>query len=144
MNWKRYKHWSYFRGKSHFKEDGTQNYLVFQPINKYFKKISNSDHISEWKSKRLSDEVIKPPTTTSDNSLARALNYVGNKIRVQFDGDCLKQDKITYTHGTIVNTYIIYELISPLKYFDLTLENCLFGAVKSTKNADIDKYKNSG
>ena len=92
----------------------------------------------------MSDEVIKPPTTTSDNSLARALNYVGNKIRVQFDGDCLKQDKITYTHGTIVNTYIIYELISPLKYFDLTLENCLFGAVKSTKNADIDKYKNSG
>ena len=24
---------SYFRGKSHFEEDGTQNYLVFQPIN---------------------------------------------------------------------------------------------------------------
>ena len=23
---------SYFRGKSHFKEDGTQNYLVFQPM----------------------------------------------------------------------------------------------------------------
>ena len=22
----------YFRGKSHFEEDGTQNYLVFQPI----------------------------------------------------------------------------------------------------------------
>ena len=28
---------SYFIGKSHFEEDGTQNYLVFQPINKYFK-----------------------------------------------------------------------------------------------------------
>ena len=24
---------SYFIGKSHFEEDGTQNYLVFQPIN---------------------------------------------------------------------------------------------------------------
>ena len=24
---------SYFRGKSHFEEDGTQNYVVFQPIN---------------------------------------------------------------------------------------------------------------
>ena len=24
---------NYFRGKSHFEEDGTQNYLVFQPIN---------------------------------------------------------------------------------------------------------------
>ena len=27
---------SYFIGKSHFEEDGTQNYLVFQPLNKYF------------------------------------------------------------------------------------------------------------
>ena len=26
---------SYFIGKSHFEEDGTQNYLVFQPLNKY-------------------------------------------------------------------------------------------------------------
>ena len=26
----------YFRGKSHFEEDGTQNYLVFQPIQRYF------------------------------------------------------------------------------------------------------------
>ena len=28
---------SYFIGKSQFEEDGTQNYLVFQPLNKYFK-----------------------------------------------------------------------------------------------------------
>ena len=28
---------SYFIGKSHFEEDGTENYLVFQPINKYLK-----------------------------------------------------------------------------------------------------------
>ena len=33
---------SYFIGKSHFEEDGTQNYLVFQPISRYFK-IGNSD-----------------------------------------------------------------------------------------------------
>ena len=26
----------YFMGKSHFEENGTQNYLVFQPLNKYF------------------------------------------------------------------------------------------------------------
>ena len=38
---------SYFIGKSHFKEDGTQNYLVFQPTNKYFKVIA-SDYISYW------------------------------------------------------------------------------------------------
>ena len=59
---------SYFIGKSHFEEDGTQNYLVFQPINKYFKVITNTDYVSSWKSKGLSAETIKPPST-SDNSL---------------------------------------------------------------------------
>ena len=29
-----------FFGRNHFEEDGTQNYLVFQPLNKYFKVIT--------------------------------------------------------------------------------------------------------
>ena len=37
---------SYFIGKSRFEGDGTQNYLVFQPMTKYFKVISNTDYIS--------------------------------------------------------------------------------------------------
>ena len=28
---------SYFIDKTHFEGDGTQNYLAFQPLNKYFK-----------------------------------------------------------------------------------------------------------
>ena len=42
---------SYFRGKSHFEEDGTQNYLVFQPIGRYFKVVASTDYVSSWKSK---------------------------------------------------------------------------------------------
>ena len=50
-----------------------------------------------------------------------------------------------YTHGTIVNIYIIYELgASGSNDSDPTLKNCLFGAVTLTKNADIDKYGYSG
>ena len=60
-----------FIGKSHFDEDGTQNYLVFQPIIRYFKLITNTDYVSSWKSKGLSTESIKPPTA-SDNSLTPA------------------------------------------------------------------------
>ena len=30
----------YFRGKSHFEEDGTQKYLVFQPMYRYFKRVA--------------------------------------------------------------------------------------------------------
>ena len=96
---------SYFIGKSHFEEDGTQNYLVFQPLNKYFKVIASTDYVSSWKSKGLSDKTIKPPST-SDNSLTRAVSYYDTKTRVKFTGSCLKQPKISCTHSTIVNIYI--------------------------------------
>ena len=63
---------------------------------------------------------------------------------MKFNGSCLKQDKFTYNHGTIVNIYIVYKLSSNLNKFDFVLEDCLFGAVKLTKNADTNKYKHSG
>ena len=93
---------SYFIGKNHFDEDGTQSYLVFQPLNKYFAVITNIDYILPWKSKGLSAGSIKPPTT-SDNSLTPAMSYYGTKTRVIFTGSCLKQLKISYTHGKVVN-----------------------------------------
>ena len=55
----------YFIGKSHFEEDGTQSYLVFQSLNRYFAMIANTDYASLWKSKGLSAETIKPPTTSA-------------------------------------------------------------------------------
>ena len=88
----------YFRGKSHFEEDRTQNYLVFQPINRYFKVIDNKKYISSWKSKGLSDETIKPPAT-SDNSLSPLIGYLGNKIRVKFSGSRLKQPNIFFVYS---------------------------------------------
>ena len=130
-------------GKSHFDEDGTQNYLVFQPINRYFKVIVNTDYFWSWKSKGLSAETINP-TATSDNSLSPALSFYTAKTRVKFNGICLKQPKLSYTHGTIVNIYIAYELDASSSHTnDPTLKNCLFGAVTLTKNADIDKYRYS-
>ena len=134
----------YFIGKSHFGEDGTQNYLVFQPMYRYFKMITNTDYISSWKSKGLSDESIKPPAT-SDNSLTPALNYYGTKARVKFTGSCLKQSKIPYSYEKVVNIFIFYELgASGSHNNDPTLKNCLFGAVTLTKNTDIDTYGYSG
>ena len=102
---------SYFIGKSHFEEDGLQNYLVFQSMVRYFKvnTITNTSHVSSWKSGGLFAESIKP-STTSDNSLTPELNNYGTKTRVKFNGSCLQQSKISYTHSTIVNIYIVYEL----------------------------------
>ena len=92
--------------------DGHQAYLIFQSVCKYFKTITNTDYISSWKSKGLSGESIKPPTT-SNRSLTPALSYYDYNIRVKVTGSCLKQSKITYTHKKVVNIYIVYELIAP-------------------------------
>ena len=69
----------------------------------------------------------------------------GNKLKLKFNGSCLKQDKITYSHGKIVNIYIVYEISKNYNIRDYpTLENCLFGAVSLIKNADFDNYKYFG
>ena len=73
-------------------------------MNKYLK-IANSDYVFSWKSKGLSNESITPPS--APNFLNPSLNYLDTKIRVRFSGSCLKQDKITYTHGKIVNIYTV-------------------------------------
>ena len=74
---------SYFIGKSHFKEDGVQNYLVFQPLNKYFEVITNANtkYISLWQYEGLSNETIKPPAT-SDYKLNPKVDHYGSKTRL--------------------------------------------------------------
>ena len=89
----------------------------------------------------MSDEVIKHP----DNILAPTPEYNSKRMYLVFNGGCLKQVEVIYDHDKIVNIYIVYDLKSTLNYNpDFTLENCLFGAVKLTKNADVNKYKYSG
>ena len=103
--------------------------------------MGNGEYIYFWKPKGLSDEPINS-VTASDYSIAPSLDYLGAKIRVKFNGSCLKQDKIIYTHGKTVNIYIVY-LIN--KNYNISsypkLENCLSGAISLTKNVDTGKYK---
>ena len=67
-----------------------------------------------------------------------SLNYLGSKIRVNFKGSFLKQDKATY----IVNIYIVYEISKNHNISTYpTFIKCLFGAVNLTKNADIDQCR---
>ena len=102
---------------------------------------ANTKYISEWKSKGVSDERIKP-LNTSDNSL------ISNKIRLKFNGGCLKRLKLTCSHGRTVSIYIVYELgASSLLNNDATLKknSCsLFGAVRLFKKADTVTYLGYG
>ena len=57
--------------------------------------------------------------------LIPSVNYVGTKARLKFNEDCLKQEKISFDHGKIVNIYIVYEMdryVNTSSYS--TLENC--------------------
>ena len=75
----------------------------------------------------------------TDDSLTPTVSfYQARKIREKFTRNSLKQDKVTFNHGKVINIYIVYELgASSSNDSDPTLKNCLFGAVTLTKNADI-------
>ena len=64
-------------GKIHFDGDGAQNYLVFQPILKYF--TLNSNRITKWKLKGLSNESLEV-VSTSNSTLNPSVNYYGDKV----------------------------------------------------------------
>ena len=88
---------SYFIRKNYFAEDGTQNYLVFQPTIRYFKvnKVNNvTNYVLSWQSKGLSANTIKPPNTSKNSPTPAISYYYAGKIRVEFTGSCLKQDKV--------------------------------------------------
>ena len=64
---------------------------------------------------------------------------------IDFNGHCLIKNNISIPEK-VINLYISYTLNTQLRNSntDLTLINCLFGSVKITKNADLDKYKYTG
>ena len=116
-------------------------------MTKYFKLntvVDVIDRVLSWQSKEMSNESIKPPTT-SNNSLNPRLSCYGSKIRVQFTRSCLRQPNFAFSHKKVVNIYIVYELGASSSHINNPiLKNCLFGAVTLTKNADIEKYRYSG
>ena len=116
-------------------------------MSRYFKRIAgvgSGNYIYFWKSKGLSDGRTNS-IIASNYSITTELSYYGSKIRVKINGSCLKQDKATYSPGTIANIYIVYEISKNYNISSYpTLENCLFRAVSLTKHADIDQYKYSG
>ena len=88
----------------------------------------------------MSDENIILTLTSIDKSATKTI-YDNARIKVKFNGDLLRQNQVTYNHGTIVNIYIVYETTPDTKTSNITLENCLFGAINLTKNFEINKYK---
>ena len=135
---------SYFRGKNYFDEDGAQNYLVFQGVYKYFEDVDTSKTIirfyaNSWKSKGLSNENI----SSVSGFKCPFIEHINARVKLKFDESILKQ-KLSTSLGLIANYYIVYKLNPRTNSSNIVLENCLFGKIKTTKNADTDKYKYQG
>ena len=65
---------------------------------------------------------------------------------MSFTGSCLKQVKNNFNPRNVVNIFIVYEsdVWSQDLKADFDPRDCLFGAMKLTKNTNSDKYSYSG
>ena len=92
----------------------------------------NSNWITKWKSKGLSNESLEVVSATS-NTLTPTVNYYGEKVELRFTRSVLQQKTVTYSHKKLVNLYVVCEITN---FHDIdsypTLTNALFGAIKLT------------
>ena len=80
----------------------------------------------------------------SNNNSPTLLNK-NNRLGVTFNENYMKENKLGYSHGKIVNLYIVCELKNRrVDNPDFTVQNRFFGAVKITKNANTSHYKYNG
>ena len=90
----------------------------------------------------MSEENIENITKSDSNF---ASTFVDHRVLpdINFNGYCLIN---IYIHKKVINIYISYTLNVWLRNLNthFTSNNCLFGSVKLTKNADPDKYEYRG
>ena len=92
-------------GKRNFEDDGTKNYLVFQPIARYIDVVhaSNINYVLSWKSKGLSNEKINSIKSNNYTFNPQFDIYNMDKVRIKFKGSFLNQFPPTLLHSKIVN-----------------------------------------
>ena len=92
----------------------------------------------------MSEESIEYITKSNSNF---APTFVDHYLLpdMNFNGHCLTKSNISIPKK-VMNLYNSYTLGPQLRHLDtdFTLDNCLFGSVKLTKNPDLGKYKCTG
>ena len=122
-----------------------QSYFLFEPKSKSFTK--NGGDIHAWISTGIHNDSNNTDlfsVNNSNNNLPTLLNK-NNRLGVTFNGNYMKQNKLSYAHGKIINLYIVYKLKNrKVDSPDFNVQNGLFGAVKITKNVNTSRYKYEG
>ena len=128
-------------GIRYFSSGTLQNHLIYFLCKKYFTFFNNISKVLSWKTIGLSEESIENISATDSNFASTLINYYPLPD-IKFNGHCLINNNNEPSLGA-VNLYICYTLDRWSRDLntDFTLGICLFGSVKLTKNADLDKYK---
>ena len=119
-------------------------------LNKLLLKIIKIGKLQTWLKVFL---LVKVTLTIMDHKICYYLNQFSHenlkdcqmnkhnsKMKVKIKKSYLKQDKLTFITRNSVNLFIIYEL----DIWSGDLKDSLFGAVKVTKNAVLDKFSCPG
>ena len=87
----------------------------------------------------MSNEKIEPPFTGNVSVSPKLVSLNNSRITLRFTGSCLKQEVATFTLSNVVNLFIVYQLDRWSQELNakFNLKDCLFGAVKLTKNGNI-------
>ena len=87
-------------------------------------------------------------SVNNSNNNSPVLLNKNNRLGVTFNENYMKQNKLGYAHGKVVNFYIVYELknrkVDSLEWIELIVQNGLFEAAKITKNVNNSLYKYEG
>ena len=132
---------SYFWGKNYFEgNDGVQNVLVFQTVQKHFN-LSNVEQISKWKSKGLSNQYLNLVGTLSDIVLSKPIKPM--HVIFKRKDALIQDDNDIIAGGPIVNIYIVYKTSPKTINSNFVFKHCLFGAIKiaNTINSGTDKLQ---
>ena len=142
---------SFNRGNYYYNQ---QSYFLFEPKSKSFSR--NGGIVNSWISTVIhnyskstgihnySSNTDLFSVNNSNNNAPTLLNQ-NNRLGVIFNGNYMKQNKLGYAHGTVVNIYTAYELKNrTVDNPDFTVQNGLFGAVKITEDENTSHYKYSG
>ena len=108
-----------------------QPYFLFEPKSKSFS--GNGGVVNSWISTGIHNDSKSTDlfsVNNSNNNSPTLLNQ-NKRLGVTFGGNYMKQNKIGYAQGTVVNIYIVYSLKNRrVDSPDFTVQNGLLGAVK--------------
>ena len=115
-----------------------QSYFLFEPKSKSFSR--NGWVVNSWLLTGIHNDSNNTDlfSVNDSNNHSPSLLSQNNRLGVTFSGNYMKQNKLGYAHGKIVNIYIVYELKNrSTDNADFTVSNGLFGAVKLIKDTTL-------